>query len=241
MISLMKNPLQKLKDRLNNANERDQFVKAELANIKKGSLILDAGCGSQRYRASCEHLQYKGQDFGGYTNDDKKIIGRLDAGGETGYAYGKLDYVGNIWEINEKDNTFDAVLCTEVIEHIPFPNETIAEFARLLKPGGTLIITAPSNCLRHMDPFFFYTGFSDRWFEKVLSDNNMEITLCRTIGDYYSWMAIEVARTAANHSVFSKLALLPAFLYFMCKKKTVTSVNTLCIGYHVVARKKTTD
>lgn len=238
MISSIKNPLKALKDRLNNANERDSFVKNELSKIESGSLILDAGCGSQRYRPSCAHLQYRGQDFGGYTNDDKKIIGRQDAGGDGGYSYGKLDYVGNIWDIKENDSTFDAILCTEVIEHIPFPNETISEFARLLKPGGTLILTAPSNCLRHMDPFFFYTGFSDRWFEKVLSDNNMEITTCRTIGDYYSWMAIELARTAANHSILSKIALLPAFLYFMCKKKTDTSVNTLCIGYHVVAKKK---
>ena len=29
-----------------------------------------------------------------------------------------LDYVGDIWEIEERDDSFDAILCTEVFEHI---------------------------------------------------------------------------------------------------------------------------
>jgi SAM-dependent methyltransferase len=238
MSSILTRPILSLKHKLSNAHERHEFVIGELRKIKNGALILDAGCGSQRYRAFCNHLQYKGQDFGQYKNDDKRIIGRHDAGGEDGYAYGELDYIGDIWNILEKDDTFDAILCTEVIEHIPFPNETLAEFSRLLKPGGTLILTAPSNCLRHMDPYFFYTGFSDRWFEKILGDHGMEIVALRSVGDYYSWMAVEIARTGAHHSFLAKLALAPAFLYYHLKRKTDASVNTLCIGYHVVARKK---
>jgi SAM-dependent methyltransferase len=238
MTTLFANPILSLKQKLSNAHERHEFVKGELSKIQQGALILDAGCGSQRYRAFCQHLQYRAQDFGQYKNDDKQIIGRQDAGGESGYAYGKLDYIGDVWRIEEKDATFDAILCTEVIEHIPFPNETVAEFARLLKPGGTLILTAPSNCLRHMDPYFFYTGFSDRWFEKIFRDTNLEIVTMRSVGDYYSWMAVEIARTAAHHSFLAKLTLAPAFLYYHLKMKTDKSVNTLCIGYHIVARKK---
>ena len=41
--------------------------------------------------------------------------------------------MGDIWDIKEKNNVFDAILCTEVFEHIPYPNETIKEFSRLLK------------------------------------------------------------------------------------------------------------
>lgn len=59
----------------------------------------------------------------------------LDAG--IGYNYGLLDYVGDIWDINEVDDSFDAILCKEVFEHIPYPNETLKEFARLLKSGGS--------------------------------------------------------------------------------------------------------
>ena len=148
-----------------------------------------------------------------------------------------MDYVGDIWDINEKQNTFDAILCTEVFEHIPHPIKTLEEFSRLLKKNGKLILTAPSNCLRHMDPYFFYTGFSDRWYEKFLKENGLEIELINVVGDYYSWLMVEIARTASTNSVFSKIALLPAFLYFYNKKKTQISVDTLCMGYHIVARK----
>jgi len=221
--------------RLNNQHERDDFVIRELVTLESGLTLLDAGCGSQRYKEFCSHLNYKAQDFGQYTTDQKTMIGaNANCKGES-YKYGALDYVGNIWCIDESDNMFDVILCTEVFEHIPFPNETLREFARLLKPGGKLILTAPSNCLRHMDPYFFYSGFSDRWYEKFLPDNGFKIEKLDAVGDYYSCLAVELARTAASHSFMSKLLLGPAFLYYYNKEKTVESVDTMCMGYHVVA------
>jgi 2-polyprenyl-3-methyl-5-hydroxy-6-metoxy-1,4-benzoquinol methylase len=58
------------------------------------------------------------------------------------------------------------MLCTEVFEHIPLPSETIRKFSHLLKNNGKLIITAPSDCMIDMDPYFFYSGFLDRYYEK---------------------------------------------------------------------------
>lgn len=226
--------------RLDNLNERTEWVKRQLELVPSGSLLLDAGCGSQQFRKYCKHLDYKAQDFGQYIADEKKMLGAESGGlgAGHGYQYGKLDYIGDIWEISEDDSVFDAILCTEVFEHIPYPNETIAEFSRLLKPGGKLILTAPSNCLRHMDPYFYYSGFSDRWYEKVLSENNFEIKEIIAVGDYYSWMSVEIARTAMTHSIIAKIFLLPAFLFYYNKKKSDVSVSTLCGGYHVLAVRK---
>ncbi len=153
------------------------------------------------------------------------------------YQYGTLDYVGDVWNIDEKPDTFDAILCTEVFEHIPLPIETVKEFRPLLKPGGILILTAPSNCLRHMDPYFFYTGFSDRWFEKILKESGFEIKSIKPVGDYYSWLSVEIARTAWTQSLIAKVMLFAAFLYYYNKMKTNVTVDTLCMGYHVVAEK----
>jgi SAM-dependent methyltransferase len=229
--------LKSLKQKLNNQTVRDNFVMQELARLPKGAKLLDAGAGSQRYRKYCGHLQYKAQDFGQYKSDEVPgFTDSMGAGG--GYPYGPLDYTGDIWDVAEKDGFFDAILCTEVFEHIPYPVRTVAEFSRLLRPGGKLILTSPFASLRHMDPYYFYSGFSDRFYQKILSEHGLAIEKMEAVEDYYRWMAVEVARTAAGHSIFAKLLLAPAFLYFISKKATPRSVNTLCMGYHVLATKR---
>ena len=243
MNILLKIPfIKNLYERLNDFYERRNWVIKQLNTLQKNSILLDAGCGDQQYREFCKHLIYKGQDFGQYKSDEKKgmaseSIFNLKNSNYKDYNYGNLDYVGDIWNIKEKDETFDAILCTEVFEHIPYPIETVKEFYRLLKPNGVLLLTTPSNSLRHQDPYYFYPGFSDRWFEKILSDSHFSIETITPVGDYYSWLAVEMARTSLKNSIFSKIILLPAFLYFICKKKNELSINTLCNGYHVRAKK----
>lgn len=227
----------KIQQRLNNQFERDDFITAQLTQLPERSRILDAGCGSQRYRKYCDHLIYKSQDFGQYTTDEKQVISNLGPDSRAEYQYGQIDYVGDIWNIEAADQSFDVILCTEVFEHIPYPNETVKEFSRLLSKNGKLILTAPSNCLRHMDPYFFYSGFSDRWYEKVLTEHGLKIESISPVGDYNSWLAVELARTLSTHSFFAKILLLPALLFYSTRKKSTVSVNTLCMGYHVIASK----
>lgn len=226
--------LKKFIQGLNNEHFRKIFIENSLKKLENGKIILDAGCGSQQYKKYCSHLIYKAQDFGLYKKDIKKSY----FSSEEDYEYGKLDYISDIWDINEKNDFFDAILCTEVFEHIPYPIETVKEFSRLLKKGGKLILTAPSNSLRHMDPYFFYPGFSDNWFKKILAENDFQIQFIEPVGDYYSWLKVEIARTMSHHSIFSKIVLLPALIYYSLKKKNNQSIQTLCMGYHIIAEKK---
>ena len=43
------------------------------------------------------------------------------------------------------DDEFDLVHCAEMIEHVDYPEQAIAEMYRVLKPGGTIIITTPNQ------------------------------------------------------------------------------------------------
>lgn len=52
---------------------------------------------------------------------------------------------GDIEEIPFKDSYFDAVCATEIFEHVPDVNPTISELWRVLKNGGTLIVTVPAT------------------------------------------------------------------------------------------------
>jgi 2-polyprenyl-3-methyl-5-hydroxy-6-metoxy-1,4-benzoquinol methylase len=46
-------------------------------------------------------------------------------------------------------------MCVEVFEHLPEPIKAVEEFARLFKPGGYLILTAPFCSLTHFAPLSF--------------------------------------------------------------------------------------
>ena len=73
---------------------------------------------------------------------------------------------------------------------------------------------------------------------KFLADNGFEIQEIIPVGDYYSWLGVELARTGITHSIVAKVMLFPAFIYFFSKKKTKLSTDTLCMGYHVLAKKR---
>jgi len=46
-------------------------------------------------------------------------------------------------EIPFDDGTFDVVLCSEVIEHVIYPEQLLAEIRHVLGPGGMLVLTVP--------------------------------------------------------------------------------------------------
>lgn len=220
--------------KLHNGFARDDFIRRTIAQIPNGAKLLDAGCGSQQYRKYCGHLTYKAQDFAAYGVDEAQNLFST----QEAYHYGELDYVCDISDIPVPDDTFDAVLCSEVLEHVSEPGLVISELTRILKPDGTLILTVPSNCLRHFDPFFFFSGFSDRWLNHTCQQNNLEIIKLTAVGDYYQWISAELARTMVSHSLISKILIAPAFLFYFFQKPTEKSVSTLVFGYHLVARKK---
>ncbi|MBN1413051.1 MAG: class I SAM-dependent methyltransferase [Spirochaetales bacterium] len=221
-----------------NHRQRDKWVISELAQITPGKKILDAGCGSQKYRPYCNHLEYKGQDFAQY-NDKGEISVDLDK---------KLpvpDYVSDIWNIKEADNSFDAILCTEVLEHIPYPGETIKELSRLLKPGGILLLSAPFACLPHMEPYFYFSGFSKEYYRFYLEKYGLEIETITPNGNAFLYVAQESLRLRQFiqnrflNFVFSILVYLlwvPLLKFFSRIDKV--SNNFLVFGYQVKARKK---
>ena len=90
---------------------RSAWIKTQLLGVAQGGVVLDAGCGWQIYKPFCAHLEYRAQDFGKY---DGLGDGRNVQTSE--FFYGKLDYVGNIWSIDEKDGVFGIRLASELEE-----------------------------------------------------------------------------------------------------------------------------
>lgn len=220
----------------NNESIRNVWVKGQLSKLTPGGKILDAGAGSQQYRKWCKHLDYLSQDFEAYGLDSRSSMTTTPVP----YAYGQTDLVCDINAIPVEQNTFDYVLCTEVLEHVPKPVDTIRELSRVLKPGGTLILTVPMNCLRHFDPYFYTSGLTDNWIMLTFAESDLIVKTLEPVGDYYSWMKVEVFRTISQTkwNPLAYLLLLPSLLFYAFQKKTSSSVATLCMGYHVVAQKR---
>ena len=51
--------------------------------------------------------------------------------------------LGNINDIPLQDSSLDAVICSEVLEHVDSPNESVRELVRVLKPGGVMALSVP--------------------------------------------------------------------------------------------------
>ncbi|MRR36812.1 SAM-dependent methyltransferase, partial [bacterium] len=143
-----------------NESTREDWLEQALREIPAGSRILDAGAGELRYRKFCCHLEYVSQDFAQY--DGRGDTVGLHSGS---WDQTKLDIVSDITAIPEPDGSFDAILCVEVLEHLPDPLAALREFARLLRSGGQLVVTAPFCSLTHLAPYFFSTGFSRYFYE----------------------------------------------------------------------------
>lgn len=68
----------------------------------------------------------------------------------------KPDVVGDAQRLPFPDASFGVILCSEVFEHIPDPMRAAAEFERVLKPGGLLLLTTRFAFPVHDAPYDFY-------------------------------------------------------------------------------------
>jgi SAM-dependent methyltransferase len=171
-----------------NASTRDAWVEKVLSELPKGARLLDAGAGQCQYKKFCGHLRYVSQDFAEYTGQGSSI------GLQQKWDTSAVDMVCDITAIPESDASFDAILCTEVLEHVPEPAPALRELGRLLKVGGTLIITAPFCSLTHFAPYHYVTGFNRYFYSHHLGALGFEIREMIENGNFFEYMAQEVRR-----------------------------------------------
>ena len=115
-------------------------------DLKAGDRVLDLGCGEGRhvhglYLEGGLHivgvdLSHKDVLTARHEIEDNAEIFK-DAPGH--YSFG----VGDALRLPFADSSFDKIICSEVLEHIPDYEKALEEITRLLKPGGTLAISVP--------------------------------------------------------------------------------------------------
>ena len=108
--------------------------------------VLDVGCGSKPYRKYMPAMRYVGLE---YDTPRARATFAADA-----------FYDGRTFPF--PDGSFDAVLCSQVFEHVFTPEEFLREMHRVLRPGGAAVLTVPFVWDEHEQPHDFarYSSFA---------------------------------------------------------------------------------
>jgi SAM-dependent methyltransferase len=148
--------------------------------------VLDVGAGPARYRRLFDGCDYKTQDFKKLTREQAQWSESID--------YGDIDYISDITAIPVADESFDVVLCTEVLEHVPEPIDAIRELSRVLRPGGRLLLTAPQRSGSHQAPYHYYGGFTPEWYRRFLPQWGLRIESIVANGGFFRAYGEETQR-----------------------------------------------
>ena len=120
---------------------RANFVLSAVRRLPRGRRVLDAGCGYGIYAMS---LAEEGYRVDAIDLDEKRIAVLNRMRGEYAALKDTLAlHTGSLTALPYAADTFDGIICSEVIEHVTDDAAAIAELSRVLKPGGTLILSVP--------------------------------------------------------------------------------------------------
>jgi SAM-dependent methyltransferase len=198
-----------------------------LKRFAKGK-VLDIGAGRLAYQKMllqyCE--EYKSVDFK-KTNE-------------------KLDYVADAQDMKKviKDNQFDTVFCSQVLEHIPEPQKAINEIHRVLKKDCHAILSVPFLGYLHNEPydFFRYTKYSLKFMGEKAGFEVLKIQESGGLFSFmgYVWSTLFVG-FFSGFPVINKIVFylnIPICYFWIFLDKLTKNSKIMPLNYLVILKKK---
>jgi SAM-dependent methyltransferase len=126
-----------------------EFMQRAAAELPSGARVLDVGAGQAPYAELFQHVDYRTSDWEHSVHPNAR----------------RADYIGSADDLPIQDWLFDAVINTQVLEHVAEPARVLAELFRVLRPGGTLYLSVPLVWELHEEPhdYYRYTPHSLRY------------------------------------------------------------------------------
>jgi SAM-dependent methyltransferase len=134
-------------------------VDLERLELRRGETLLDAGCGEGRH---CFGALERGARVVGLDLDRDSLrpaVGGLRTRGEELGSLGAM-IQGNTFHLPFRDESFDKVICSEVMEHVHDYTAVAHELARVTRRGGMLAVTIPTATSENL-----YLRVGDDYFE----------------------------------------------------------------------------
>jgi len=209
-----------------------------LISFKGNDIFLDAGCGIGTYCLSLANRFKRGQ--GVDLDKDKiktaKVIAELS-------GFRNLDFaVADICRLPFSDNTFDKVLCSEVIEHIDDDLKAISELNRVLKKNGVLVLTTTSKINLNIQQKSSFRhariGYSIQDLQSLFKHSNLNIRRIKPYGLFFGRLAWRLNRSCFKSNVLTALTFYPLSLLSMIDKFMPEKRDGSCIGYIIKLEKQ---
>lgn len=199
----------------------------DVAHYVRGR-VLDVGAGtSDRYSGSFAFDEYVRMEV-------------MDGPG--------IDVVGTAYEIPLPASSFDTVVSTQVFEHLASPEVAAKECARVLKPGGHILITVPQMNELHEEPhdYFRYTSFG---LVHLLTTAGFEVVHLEQRGGYYATLAqLRIRHWIDTYRLYDRpllgrivgkwCLLYGRFMLFLDVRHRSVASRKHTIGWCIVGRKR---
>ncbi len=183
------------------------------SKLNRTDKVLDAGCGIGLYGLNYA-IKQKADVIGVDMSKDKienaeKLKKSL---GITNIKFEK----GDLTNLKFKDNSFDFVLCSDVLEHIPNDKKALKELARVLKKGGSLILTFPylSEHSQEVMKKFGHArpGYNEEIMGKLAKENNLKIEKMTGYTYFFGKIAWYINEKTFRFPVLAALLFYPLYL-----------------------------
>jgi SAM-dependent methyltransferase len=157
-----------------------KFLENAARELNPNAYVLDAGAGDRKYQPLFTDVIYHSTD-----------VKAVKPGTE------ELSFIGDLGSVPLKDNQYDLVICTQVLEHVEDPTAVLQEVFRVLRENGQLLLTAPLYFEEHEVPHDFFR-FTRYGITKLVESAGFKIRKVEWLEGYFGTLSYELDKAARS-------------------------------------------